>query len=149
MCEIAKILVSLPFSPAEYVQDKASVMERARKLYEEITGDKSELVLSEIEEELELLFHDRKALSVEDVNMPEHLRSGCWLGIVIDGNLIYGLVQVSPKIISVEYEGHRGCSQLELLAPVVWTEYPDEEANREGKLKAVELLTDLFYSSLT
>lgn len=148
--EEVKILATLSFSVKEYVCDKARIINKAREVYETETGKKSEPVLDEIKDELELLFHDRKKLSIENINMPDHLRSGSWLGIVVAGELIYGLVQVSPKTISVEYDGHRKLSQLELLAPVIWTEYPKEgsEANEDGKRKAVVLLTDLYYSAL-
>lgn len=142
---IAEILSGIEFSAAEYVTDKPSVLLRARRLYEQKTGKKSDSVIKEIDDEINTLFNDRKLLSVDRVIMPDELKTGNWIGIIIDGELIYGIVQVSPKRLSVEYEGYRRIYKLDDLAPVVWTEYPQEEANEYGKNQAIRILTDLYY----
>lgn len=142
---IAEILSGIEFSAAEYVTDKPSVLLRARRLYEQKTGKKSDSVIKEIDDEINILFNDRKLLSVDRVIMPDELKTGNWIGIIIDGELIYGIVQVSPKRLSVEYEGYRRIYKLDDLAPVVWTEYPQEEANEYGKNQAIRILTDLYY----
>ena len=145
---MAEILSGIEFSAAEYVTDKPSVLLRARKLYEQKTGMESAPVISEIEDELRVLFNDRKLLSVDSVIMPDELKSGNQFCIIIAGKVICGLVQVSPKRLSVEYEGYRRIYKLDDLAPVVWTEYPQEEANEYGKKQAIRILTDLYYTMM-
>ena len=102
--------------------------------------------------ELDRIYEDAKSVSVEFEILPDRLMTGDQIGIIIGGILIRGTVTISPKTLSVEitspYEGKRLCSEIEMLAPRIWTELPREgsEANDEAKKKAVFLLTELYLS---
>jgi len=150
----AKIISRMTFSAADYVKGKGPILAEAAKLYKLKTRDDS----PEIEEQLVLLlsrsFAERKALSVTNSALPEHLKDGSLFRICVDETVVEGQVRLSPKKISVEivspYQGHQAGAELQMLAPVIWTERPEmeSEANEQGREKAISLLTDIYYSLL-
>ena len=150
--QINEILVELKFSPLDYAADRAAFAAKVIAKFSKRNGFCPEQCAEEVSRELDRIYEDAKSVSVESTVMPDHLRTGDYVGIIIGGILIWGLVAISPKTLSVEisspYEGKRLSSEIELLAPRIWTEMPCEgsEANDEGKKKAVSLLTELYYS---
>lgn len=93
-----------------------------------------------------------KETSVQDVDLPFELRSGGHISITTDNTRVEGVVDISPKVLSVTilspFTGRTASSELKMMAPVIWTKEPinDSEANEEGKRKAAALLCDLYYS---
>lgn len=150
----AKIISRMTFSAADYVRRKETIFAEAAKLYKIKTGDDS----PEVEEQLDLLlsqsFAERKALSVSNSDLPEHLKDGSLFKICVNETEVEGRIQLSPKELLVEivspYQGHKAGAELQMLAPVIWTERPEmeSEANEEGREKAISLLTDIYYSLL-
>lgn len=151
---IARIVSVLGFSPLEYAVDKAGIVWRVLETFTGQTGIPAEECAAEVETELDSIYEDAKGVSVEVAVVPDHLRTGGCIGVVIGGELIWGRVIVTPKILSVEitepYGGRRSSVEIEMLAPRIWTEQPCDgsEANVEGRRRAVSMLAGLYYSIL-
>ena len=107
---------------------------------------------SEVLRLVESIYGTIKETSIQDVDLPFMLRSGGHIGITTDGTRVEGVVDVSPKAITVTilspFTGRTASSELKMMAPVIWTKEPEDssEANEEGKRKAASLLCDLYYS---
>lgn len=150
--QLNEILAEVEFNPLDYAADRESIAAKVIAIYSKRNGFPAEQCTDEVRRELDRIYEDAKSVSVETTIMPDFLRTGDHIGIVIGGILIWGLVSISPKTLSVEisspYEGKRLSSEIEMLAPRIWTESPHEgsEANDEGREKAVSLLTELYYS---
>lgn len=150
--QLNAILAELEFSPLDYAAERAAFAAKIIAIFSKRNGFCPEQCADEVIRELDRIYEDAKNVSVEATIIPDFLRTGDHIGIVIGGVLIWGLVAISPKMLSVEisspYEGKRLSSEIELLAPRIWTEQPREgsEANDEGRRKAISLLTELYYS---
>lgn len=101
---------------------------------------------------VESIYGTTKETSIQDVDVPFLLRSGGRISIMTDNTRVEGVVEVSPKTISVTilspFTGRTASSELKMMVPVIWTKEPKNgsEANEEGKRKAAALLCDLYYS---
>ena len=101
---------------------------------------------------VESIYGTTKETSIQDEDVPFVLRSGERIGITTDDVRVEGVVDISPKVISVTilspFTGRTASSELKMMAPVIWTKEPEDssEANEEGKRKAASLLCDLYYS---
>lgn len=153
--EIAAIIISrMTFSAADYVNNYESILSEAYSLYVSQTGDDSPEVKSEISLLLKQSFADRKAISVSNADLPDHFSDGSAFRICVNDTEVEGVLHLTPKDISVEivspFKGRTAGAELQLLAPVIWTESPENgsEANEDGRLKAITLLTDIYYSML-
>ena len=150
----AKIISKMTFSAADYVKNREAIFLEVLRRYNDLTGDLSPEIRSELSVMLNQSFSERKELSIISAALPDHFRDGSSFSVCVDDTVIEGLLHLSPKVIIVEmtspYSGHKAGSELELLAPVIWTERPEvnSEANEEGRGKAISLLTDLYYSTL-
>lgn len=150
----ARIISRMTFSAADYVKDKESILSEAYHRYVSRTGDDSHEAKSEVASLLKRSFADRKELSVSNADLPDHFRDGSAFRICVDDTEVKGILRLTPKDISVEivspFTGRTAGAELQLVAPVIWTERPENgsEANEEGRLKAVSLLTDIYYSML-
>lgn len=101
---------------------------------------------------VESIYGTIKETSFQDVDVPFVLRSGGRIGITTDGVRVEGVVEVSPKVISVTilspFTGRTASSKIQMIVPAIWTVEPKDgsNANEEGKRKAAALLCDLYYS---
>ena len=144
----------MSFSATDYAKDSNSILADTLRKYAMETKDESPDIKTELKELLERSFEERKELSVSGINLPDHLFDGDLFLISIDGTEVTGRVNLSPKEIMVEilspFHGHQAGCSLPLLAPIIWTEYPEpkSEANGRGREKAVSLLSDIYYSLL-
>lgn len=151
---IVRIVSGLGFDPLEYAADRTGTVGRVLEIFTGQSGIHAEECAVEVEKVLESIYEDAKGVSVEAEIIPDHLRTGGSVGVVIGGELIWGLVDVTPKVLSVEitepYRGRRSSSEIEMLAPRIWTEQPCDgsEANEEGRRRAVSMLAGLYYSIL-
>lgn len=150
--QLNEILEELGYNPLDYAANRRGFAENVIAIYSKRNDICVEQCADEVIRELERIYEDAKSVSVEVEILPDRLMTGDQIGIIIGGILIRGTVTISPKTLSVEitspYEGKRLCSEIEMLAPRIWTDLPREgsEANDEAKKKAVFLLTELFYS---
>lgn len=101
---------------------------------------------------VESIYGTIKETSIQGVDVPFVLRSGGHISITTDNTRVEGVIEVSPKMLSVNilspFTGRRATSELEMIVPAIWTEEPEEGsgANEAGKRKAAALLCDLYYS---
>ena len=144
----------MTFSAADYVTDNEPILSEAYKRYVSQTGDDSPEAKSMVTLLLDRSFADRKELSVSNADLPEHFRDGSTFRICVNDTEVKGILHLTPKEISVEivtpFKGCTAGAELQLLAPVIWTERPENgsEANEDGRSKAISLLTDIYYSML-
>ena len=109
---------------------------------------------NEVIQLVESIYGTIKETSIHNVDLPFMLRSGERIGITTDGVRVEGVVDVSPKVISVTilspFTGRTASSELKMIVPAIWTVEPEDgsEANEAGKRKAAALLCDLYYSFL-
>lgn len=152
MAKAARIVSGMSFTPREYAADRNRILVEAFKRCAAGGVELSVETVAALRLLLENAFCDRKALSVENVDMPDRLRDGDSFRICVDGTLAEGIVHLAPKEMSVEitspHGGREAGAVLQPLAPRIWTERPEpgSEAGEEGRQKAVELLTDLFFT---
>lgn len=150
----AKIISRMTFSAADYVKNSESILSEAFHRYASQSGDYSHEAKSEVAVLLMRSFDDRKRLSVSNADLPDHFLDGSSFRICVNDTEVKGVLRLTPKEMSVEivspFTGRAAGAELQLLAPVIWTERPENgsEANEEGRLKAVSLLTDIYYSML-
>lgn len=150
----ARIISRMRFSAADYVKDNESILSEAYHRYVLQTGDDSLEAKSEMASLLKRSFAERKELSISNADLPDHFRDGSAFRICVNDTEVKGILHLSPKHISVEivtpFKERTAGAELQLLAPVIWTERPENgsEANEAGRLKAVSLLTDIYYSML-
>lgn len=150
----ARIISRMTFSAADYARSRDRIKEEALKLYSRQTGDSSADIETELEILLDRSFLERKEISICAAELPDHLKDGSIFRIFLDDTEVEGKVKLSPKELSVEisspFHGKKAGSDLEMLAPVIWTERPEpgSEANEEGRHRAVLLLADIYYSLL-
>ena len=136
MAKAARIVSGMSFTPREYAADRNRILVEAFALAA-AAGDRvaeTEALLAEI------LAWNLKKSGADSLQ--------AW----VDGTLAEGIVHLAPKEMSVEitspHGGREAGAVLQPLAPRIWTERPEpgSEAGEEGRQKAVELLTDLFYT---
>lgn len=153
--EIASSIISrMTFSAVDYVMNRESIVEDAVKQYCQQTGEQSLDIRNGMVILLDRSYAERKLLSVCAAELPDHLRDGSHFRIFVNDTEVVGKVRISPKVISVEitspFQGEMAGSELEMLAPVIWTERPEKgsEANESGRQKSISLLVDIYYSLL-
>ena len=151
--EIAsKIIAQMTFSALDYVQNSEQILTEAVSLYSGQTGDDSSEIKAGMRILLDRSFSERKVLSIGSVKLPGYLKDGSSFSITLNDTEVSGIVNLAPKEISVEiispFQGKKAGSVLNRLTPVIWTERPDvgSEANESGRMKAVTLLADIYYS---
>ena len=109
---------------------------------------------NEVIQLVESIYGTIKETSIQDADLPFMLRSGERIGITTDGVRVEGVVDVSPKVISVTilspFVGRTATAEIKMIVPAIWTVEPEDgsEANEAGKRKAAALLCDLYYSFL-
>jgi hypothetical protein len=109
---------------------------------------------SEVLRLVESIYGTIKETSIQDVDLPFMLRSGGHIGITTDGTRVEGVVDVSPKAITVTilspFTGRKANAEIKMIVPAIWTVKPEDgsKANEEGRRKAAALLCDLYYSFL-
>lgn len=153
--EIAvKIISRMQFSAADYVRNREQIINEAAKLYSRQTGEESAETKAELSVLLERSFAERKVLSIDAAELPDHLRDRSVFRIFLDDTVVTGSIRLSPKTITVEitspFQGRMAGAELDMLAPIIWTEQPEvgSEANEEGRQKSILLLADIYYSLL-
>lgn len=101
---------------------------------------------------VESIYGTIKETSIQDVDVPFVLRSGGHISITTDNTRVKGIVDVSPKVLSVTilspFTGRTASAEIKMIVPAIWTVEPEDgsEANEAGKRKAAVLLSDLYYS---
>ncbi len=101
---------------------------------------------------VESIYGTIKETSIQDVDVPFVLRSGGHISITTDNTRVEGIVDVSPKVLSVTilspFTGRTTSAEIKMIVPAIWTVKPENgsEANEAGKRKAAVLLCDLYYS---
>lgn len=101
---------------------------------------------------VESIYGTIKETSIQDVDVPFVLRSGGHISITTDNTRVEGIVDVSPKVLSVTilspFTGRMTSAEIKMIVPAIWTVKPENgsEANEAGKRKAAVLLCDLYYS---
>lgn len=150
----AKIIAQMTFSALDYVQNSEQILTEAVSLYSRQMGENSSEIQAGMKILLERSFSERKGLSIRSIKLPGYLKDGSSFSVTLNGTEVSGIVHLAPKEISVEiispFQGKKAGSVLNMLAPVIWTERPHagSEANENGRMKAVALLVDIYYSSL-
>lgn len=148
---VIRIVTDNGFDPLDYAADKDRTVRRVAGIYASWSGIPVDECTGEVEKELDRIYEDAKSISVEADIIPDHLVTGRNIGIVIGGELIWGRVCVTPKVLSVEitepYMGRRSCAEIDILAPRIWTEQPYDgsEANEEARKRVVSMLAGLYY----
>ena len=150
----ARIISRMPFSAADYARNRDQIIKEAMSMYTQQTGEVSSEVQAGLTALMDSSFIERKELSICAAELPDHLKDGSSFRIFLDNTEVAGRVRLSPKEIIVEirspFHDRMAGSELEMLAPVIWTERPEpgSEANEDGRHKAILLLADIYYSLL-
>jgi hypothetical protein len=140
-------------SAREFAEHLSEIHEKATEAYKQLTGDAKDIPVEEIRHLVDTLYRTVTESAIHQREVPFILRSGGHVAITTDGVRVEGVVDVSPKILEVTilspFAGKKASSELEMIAPVIWTELPEDgsEANDAGKRRALSLLSELYYSN--
>lgn len=149
-----KIISMAQFDAIDYIKNPDCIINNIVQQYFELTGDKSNETRIKLSDLVANSFEERKELAINSIDMKENLRNGDSFSIFLNETIVTGKVYLAPKSISVEitspYFGRMAGADLDLIAPVIWTESPEMEsvANEEGRKKAAILLADIYFSLL-
>lgn len=139
-------------SAKDFAEHLSVIHEKAIEAYKQLTGEKKDVAAEEIYQLVDSLYRTATESAIQQRDVPFILRSGNHIAITTDGVRVEGVVDVSPKILEVTIlspsAGKKATAELEMIAPVIWTELPEDgsEANDDGKRRALSLLSELYYS---
>ena len=139
-------------SAREFAEHLSEIHEMAIEAYKQLAGDAKDIPVEEIHHLVDSLYRTATESAIQQREVPFILHSGDHVSITTDGVRVEGVVNLSPKILEVTilfpFAGKKALSELEMIAPVIWTERPEDgsEANDAGKRRALSLLSELYYS---
>lgn len=152
LLELAGKVSGMYSSAREFAEHLSEIHQMAIDAYKQLAGDAKDIPVEEIHHLVDSLYRTSTESAIQQREVPFILHSGDHVAITTDGVLVEGVVNVSPKILEVTilspFAGKEASSELEMLAPVIWTEQPEDgsEANDAGKRRALSLLSELYYS---
>jgi hypothetical protein len=139
-------------SAREFAEHLSEIHEKTIEAYKQLSGDAKDIPVEEIRHLVDSLYRTATESAIQQREVSFILHSGDHVAITTDGVRVEGVVNVSPKILKViilsPFAGKKASSELEMIAPVIWTELPEDgsEANEDGKRRALSLLCELYYS---
>lgn len=140
-------------SAREFAEHLSEIHEKAIEAYKQLAGDAKDIPIEEIHRLVDSLYRTAMEAAIRHQEVPYILYSGDHIAITTDFVRVEGIVNVSPKILEVTilspFAGKKASSELEMIAPVIWTERPEDgsEANDAGKRRALSLLSELYFSN--
>lgn len=153
LLELAGKLSGMYGSAREFAEHLSEIHEKAVEAYKQQAGDTKDIPVEEIRRLVDSLYRTATEYAIQQREVPSILRSGSHIAITTDGVRVEGVVDMSPKILEVTiispFTGKKATAVLEMIAPFIWTELPENgsEANDAGKRRALSLLSELYYSN--
>ena len=152
LLELAGKVSDMYGSARDFSERLSEIHGKAVEAYKQLAGDSNDIPVKEIHHLVDSLYRTATESAILQREVPFILHSGNHIAITTDGVRVEGVVNVSPKLLEVTiispYTGKKASSELEMIAPFIWTERPEDgsEANDAGKKRALSLLCELYYS---